>query len=126
MALLAALLLATLLAALTGLRILLLLLTGLLLLATLLLAALLLTTLLVLLIHRALQIGGNMGLSLPRTTTTSQGGSMFPIHGTFWKHEHSSSRECDGGNAMGRYLLLWLLGIPLPILILIWAIGGLH
>jgi hypothetical protein len=126
LALLAALLLATLLAALTGLRILLLLLTGLLLLATLLLAALLLTTLLVLLIHRALQIGGNMGLSLPRTTTTSQGGSMFPIHGTFWKHEHSSSRECDGGNAMGRYLLLWLLGIPLPILILIWAIGGLH
>ena len=123
---LAALLLATLLAALTGLRILLLLLTGLLLLATLLLAALLLTTLLVLLIHRALQIGGNMGLSLPRITTTSQGGSMFPIHGTFWKHEHSSSRECDGGNAMGRYLLLWLLGIPLPILILIWAIGGLH
>ena len=123
---LAALLLATLLAALTGLRILLLLLTGLLLLATLLLAALLLTTLMVLLIHRALQMGGNMGLSLPRTTTTSQGGSMFPIHGTFWKHEHSSSRECDGGNAMGRYLLLWLLGIPLPILILIWAIGGLH
>jgi len=27
---------------------------------------------------------------------------------------------------MGRYLLLWLLGIPLPILILIWAFGGLH
>jgi hypothetical protein len=28
--------------------------------------------------------------------------------------------------AMGRYLLLWLLGIPLPILLLIWAFGGLH
>jgi bacteriorhodopsin len=27
---------------------------------------------------------------------------------------------------MGRYLLLWLLGIPLPILFLIWIIGGLH
>jgi len=27
---------------------------------------------------------------------------------------------------MGRYLLLWLLGIPLPILVLIWAFGGLH
>jgi len=27
---------------------------------------------------------------------------------------------------MGRYLLLWLLGIPLPILLLIWIIGGLH
>jgi len=25
-----------------------------------------------------------------------------------------------------RYLLLWLLGIPIPILILIWAFGGFH
>jgi hypothetical protein len=29
-------------------------------------------------------------------------------------------------NLMGRYLLLWLLGIPLPILALIWVFGGLH
>jgi len=27
---------------------------------------------------------------------------------------------------MGRYMLLWLLGVPIPILILIWAFGGLH
>jgi hypothetical protein len=27
---------------------------------------------------------------------------------------------------MGRYLLLWLLGVPLPILFLIWIIGGVH
>jgi len=27
---------------------------------------------------------------------------------------------------MGGYLLLWLLGIPLPILFLIWIFGGLH
>jgi hypothetical protein len=27
---------------------------------------------------------------------------------------------------MGRGLLLWLLGIPLPIIILIWVLGGLH
>jgi hypothetical protein len=27
---------------------------------------------------------------------------------------------------MGRYLLLWLLGVPIPILMLIWAFGGLH
>jgi hypothetical protein len=27
---------------------------------------------------------------------------------------------------MGRYLLLWLLGIPIPILVLIWFFGGLH
>jgi len=27
---------------------------------------------------------------------------------------------------MGRYLLLWLLGVPIPILLLIWALGGFH
>jgi hypothetical protein len=27
---------------------------------------------------------------------------------------------------MGRGLLLWLLGIPIPIIILIWLFGGLH
>jgi hypothetical protein len=27
---------------------------------------------------------------------------------------------------MGRYALLWLLGVPIPILILIWALGGMH
>ena len=27
---------------------------------------------------------------------------------------------------MGRYLLLWMLGIPLPILALIYMFGGLH
>jgi hypothetical protein len=27
---------------------------------------------------------------------------------------------------MGRYLLLWLLGVPIPILLLMWAFGGLH
>jgi len=27
---------------------------------------------------------------------------------------------------VGRYLLLWLLGVPIPILLLIWAFGGLH
>jgi hypothetical protein len=26
--------------------------------------------------------------------------------------------------AMGRYVLLWLLGVPIPILALIWAFGG--
>ena len=26
----------------------------------------------------------------------------------------------------GRYLLLWLVGVPIPILVLIWLFGGLH
>jgi hypothetical protein len=34
--------------------------------------------------------------------------------------------EVKRNAAMGRYLLLWLLGVPIPILILIWLIGGLH
>jgi hypothetical protein len=32
----------------------------------------------------------------------------------------------QGANDMGRYLLLWLLGVPVPILVLIWLLGGLH
>jgi hypothetical protein len=32
----------------------------------------------------------------------------------------------DEGVVMGRYLLLWLLGVPIPILVLIYAFGGLH
>jgi hypothetical protein len=39
-------------------------------------------------------------------------------------------RDLYGGaaeeNKMGRGLLLWLIGIPLPIILLIWAFGGLH
>jgi hypothetical protein len=27
---------------------------------------------------------------------------------------------------MGRGLLLWLIGIPIPIILLIWILGGLH
>jgi len=29
-------------------------------------------------------------------------------------------------NVMGRGLLLWLVGIPLPIILVIWLFGGLH
>jgi hypothetical protein len=34
--------------------------------------------------------------------------------------------QTRGEPTMGRYLLLWLLGIPIPILVLIWLFGGLH
>ena len=27
---------------------------------------------------------------------------------------------------MGKGLLLWLIGIPLPIILLVWILGGLH
>jgi hypothetical protein len=31
-----------------------------------------------------------------------------------------------GSDTMGRYALLWLLGVPIPILLLIYLFGGLH
>ena len=34
----------------------------------------------------------------------------------------SSSQQEDG---MGRGLLLWLIGVPIPIILLIWFLGGL-
>ena len=36
--------------------------------------------------------------------------------------ELSARQEC----VVGRYMLLWLLGVPLPLLALIWAFGSLH
>ena len=35
-------------------------------------------------------------------------------------------KEAKQEDVMGRGLLLWLLGIPVPIIILIWVLGGLH
>jgi hypothetical protein len=34
--------------------------------------------------------------------------------------------EATQEKVMGRGLLLWLIGIPLPIILLIWVLGGLH
>ena len=49
------------------------------------------------------------------------------IRGTRKSTQHLMEHEnCDGELTMGRYVLLWLLGVPIPILILIWAFGGLH
>jgi hypothetical protein len=38
----------------------------------------------------------------------------------------ASSDEVTQEDVMGRGLLLWLIGIPLPIILLIWLFGGLH
>lgn len=36
-------------------------------------------------------------------------------------------QRCNGGDeAMARGLLLWLIGIPLPIILLVWLLGGLN
>jgi hypothetical protein len=34
--------------------------------------------------------------------------------------------EATKEDVMGRGLLLWLLGIPLPIILIVWLLGGLH
>jgi len=48
--------------------------------------------------------------------------------GTFglMRRYFASSKEARQEEVMGRGLLLWLLGIPLPIILLIWVLGGLH
>ena len=38
----------------------------------------------------------------------------------------SRRNEATQEEVMGRGLLLWLIGIPLPIILLIWVLGGLH
>ena len=38
----------------------------------------------------------------------------------------TEQEEVKQEDVMGRGLLLWLLGIPLPIIILIRVLGGLH
>jgi hypothetical protein len=61
------------------------------------------------------QVGPQTGMAAKPTGWNFFGGSGFKgrIYST-------------GDHSMGRYLLLWLLGVPIPILILIWAFGGLH
>jgi hypothetical protein len=49
-----------------------------------------------------------------------------PAAEPFRKNGINSTSFPIGDHPMGRYILLWLLGVPIPILILIWAFGGLH
>ena len=50
--------------------------------------------------------------------------------GTLPSAVRSADANVDGKGkeekTMGRGLLLWLIGIPLPIILLIWLFGGLH
>jgi hypothetical protein len=52
---------------------------------------------------------------------------MWPIAGTLEPlHALTPHGGTMEGSLVGRYLLLWLLGVPIPILVLIYAFGGLH
>ena len=47
-------------------------------------------------------------------------------HGTLctgWRLPSDTRFQED---TMGRGLLLWLIGIPIPIILIIWLLGGLH
>jgi hypothetical protein len=56
--------------------------------------------------------------SLALQDGTLSRGARFPA----LKYERARMRR----EKMGRYALLWLLGVPIPILLLIWAFGGLN
>jgi hypothetical protein len=127
----------------------LLLLAGLLLAAALLAAALLLTTLLLttLLLARLLvrilihftflfNIGLKRHFDQSRPWRVAMRGRCICSHAlarsTLKQNVFGTWRRPDvfsvttGEPMMGRYLLLWLLGVPIPILVLIWIFGGLH
>jgi hypothetical protein len=126
-------------------RLLLLLLTGLLLAATLLLTALLaalllLTRLLVwILIHLTFlsNIGSKRHLDRSRFMARDNAWRLHSfqftnalnfdenVFGTCWRCREFPIRITEE-RTMGRYMLLWLLGVPIPILVLVWLFGGLH
>jgi hypothetical protein len=41
-----------------------------------------------------------------------------------WRRRYEADETLE--EDMGRYALLWILGVPIPVLLLIWAFGGLH
>jgi hypothetical protein len=76
------------------------------------------------------------GLNGRRTMMPSKIGEKFI--GSYWARElcHrqrvqpmqsvEEMKSVEEENTMGRGLLLWLIGIPIPIILLIWLFGGLH
>ncbi|HEX3341199.1 MAG TPA: hypothetical protein VHT68_18720 [Pseudolabrys sp.] len=114
----------------------LLLLAGLLLSALLLLARLLVRVLILILIHHFLQrwFPKRRSIRAPwqkimREPPTCSRTVPFQlskktVFGT--RHHPMCSISQHEESTMGRYLLLWLLGVPIPILLLIWIFGGLH
>jgi hypothetical protein len=58
---------------------------------------------------------------VPRPGFRDRGGTVRNPREFSWQRNNNR-----GTTDMGRYLLLWLLGIPLPLLLLIWVFGGLH
>ncbi|QLH69219.1 hypothetical protein [Rhodopseudomonas palustris] len=45
-------------------------------------------------------------------------------HGAERRAQPRVGRATNGGHQMGRGLLLWLIGVPIPIIILLWLFFG--
>jgi len=73
---------------------------------------------------RALQLS-----SVPSSSSSDWNSSLWD-DGTLSRGALSSAvlrhEQEEEEKVMGRYALLWLLGVPIPTLLLIWAFGGLH
>jgi hypothetical protein len=70
-------------------------------------------------------------LTLLRTTNSGRAkltpaGNQKMKAGNFVPHPAFSCRHIGRRTNMGRAALLWLIGIPLPIILIIWLLGGLH
>ena len=61
----------------------------------------------------------------PRGSVSTRGRGALVAAGTLLPSGRSSGQTKEE-NTMGRGLLLWLIGIPIPIILLIWLFGGLH
>ena len=77
--------------------------------------------------------GGDEGFAALAALSYYAAISLFSHYerGTSTAHQRSSvGAACNNHEimetAMGRGLLLWLIGIPIPIILLIWLFGGLH
>lgn len=52
---------------------------------------------------------------------------MFPSRNFAGRYEFPmGATTIKGLTVMGRYALLWMIGVPVPILVLIWLFGGLN
>jgi hypothetical protein len=58
-----------------------------------------------------------------RRVSKARGAEPYHMHFVIVTEQQEEVKQED---VIGRGLLLWLLGIPLPIIILIWVLGGLH
>jgi len=69
-------------------------------------------------------------LTIKRSTEFHERWNSLALHDGTLSHGALFPALKDAGKneerKMGRYALLWLLGVPIPILLLIWAFGGLN